>query len=213
MVERVVPLRPGAHVLDLCCGHWRHLRLLRRMGYAALGVDLSREQIGRARRAAWGGPCPIARADVRTLPFRAGFDAVISLDGSFGYFSDEDNFRHLGETARVLRRGGRLVLDLQNPARVVAVRPRRVLRDPVTGGRVVEEFQLDRGARRVYGRKELRLGDICREYFFVLRYYEPPELVALLTAQGLEVKAVFGDYDLTAYSKSSPRLIVVADKR
>src|SRR5262245_34823314 len=54
-------------VLDLACGMGRHLAILSEAGYRAVGCDLSftllrtgREEYGRM---------PVARADMRSLPF------------------------------------------------------------------------------------------------------------------------------------------------
>lgn len=49
---------------------------------------------------------------------RATFDAALVLWQSFGYFAPDDNDRVLVDIARLLRPGGRLLLDVYNPAYV-----------------------------------------------------------------------------------------------
>ena len=55
--------------------------------------------------------------DLRELdPLPGGYDAVINMWASFGYFDAAENERVLGSFARRLRHHGRLVLDVYNRA-------------------------------------------------------------------------------------------------
>jgi SAM-dependent methyltransferase len=78
-----------------------------------IGVDLSVEVVRRARM-----PVPRAVvADVRALPFRDGaFDGVLSTSTLDHFAVAAEIDRSLVELARVVRRDGRLVLTLDNPA-------------------------------------------------------------------------------------------------
>jgi hypothetical protein len=137
---------------------------------------------------------------------------VISMNGSFGYFSDEDNCRHLAEAARVLHPGGRYLIDQQNPEILRNLPRRREVSDPDSGAVVIEEFELDPEARRINARKELQLDGEKAEFAFSVRLYDPEELMELLTQRGLAPKTMLGDYDLSDYSPGSSRLIIVAEK-
>jgi len=214
MVEKAVPLRTSHRILDLCCGHARHMHMLREKGYSIIGIDLSRDQldVARSRQETFEITLSVARADVRMLPLASSFDVVISMNGSFGYLSEAGNERHLAEAARVLRSGGAWVLDQQNPALLSQLPPRREVRDPETGTSVVEEFEIDHAARRIHARKLLRFGEDVREYFFSIRVYSLEEVRALLARLGLDVVRTFGDYDLSSYRSDSDRMIVVAVK-
>lgn len=107
----LLDLPPGSRVLDLPCGWGRLHPYLMARGLAVVGGDLSPLNL---RRHAAEHPAPLARLDLRTLPFREGCaEGVFCAFTSWGYFATEaENLRQLLEFARVLRPGGVLLLDL-----------------------------------------------------------------------------------------------------
>lgn len=57
---------------------------------------------------------------MRDLPLTGGFDAVVNLFTSFGYFEeDEEQVKVLREIYRMLKPGGKFVIDYLNPAYVI----------------------------------------------------------------------------------------------
>lgn len=52
--------------------------------------------------------------DLRELPVDGPFDAALRWFTSFGYFDDDDNRKVLSEYRRVLRPGGRLLIETQH---------------------------------------------------------------------------------------------------
>lgn len=104
-------LPAGSRVLDLPCGWGRLHPHLRARGLEVLGGDLSALNL---RRHAREHPAPLARMDLRALPFQGGCaDGVFCAFTSWGYFATEaENLAQLAEFARILRPGGALLLDL-----------------------------------------------------------------------------------------------------
>ena len=202
-------------VLDLGCGFGRHLLALRERGLEAVGMDRSEGLLGLARQLEGGAlRGRLVRGDFRALPFRErSFDAVVMLFSSFGYFSDAENARVLGECARVLRPGGLFVLDLMNPARVRATLVPESQAE--RGGRtIVERRSLARDEPRV--RKEVTLtggGSPERAWREDVRLYEPGEIAAALAQAGLEPLRTEGDFDGGAYGPETPRQLVWARRR
>ncbi|HPU85432.1 MAG TPA: methyltransferase domain-containing protein [Candidatus Latescibacteria bacterium] len=210
-LDQVLP-EPPARVLDLACGTGRHAAPLSRGGYDVVGLDLSPVLLSRARRR----PSTVRwlRADMSRIPLRNGScDAVISLFSSIGYFDDEsDNYRVLSEAARVLREGGRFVIETVNrdfflrhappqswfrQGSLTVLEERRL--DPLTSRSEVDVIVLEHGKER--------------SYHHSIRLYTAAELATLLASVGVEVLDVFGDYDGAALSFDTPRMVVVGEKR
>ncbi len=62
---------------------------------------------------------------MRDLNYDGEFDAVLLLSGSFGFYDDATNEDVLARMARALRPGGRVLIDVFDPTRMVMRPPRR----------------------------------------------------------------------------------------
>jgi len=201
-------LDTGMRVLDLCCGAGHHVAALRARGIACVGVDLSRELLALA--------CPrgpAARCDMRGVPHAGPFDAVVTFFTTIGYFDDEGNAATASEIARLLAPGARFLVDYLNPARVRSSLVPESVRE-VNGRTIKETRSIEGTPRRVLKRVEIAAGRGCpaEEYTESVRLYEPGELAALLGGAGLEIDSVHGDFDGSACTDSSPRMIIVGHK-
>jgi demethylmenaquinone methyltransferase/2-methoxy-6-polyprenyl-1,4-benzoquinol methylase len=109
--------RPGAVVLDLCCGTGDMSLALYRSAAAGVkiaGADFSPAMLERARRKGAGLPLEWIEADALRMPFAAGsFDLVVS---AFGFRNLANYDRGLEEIGRVLKGGGEIgILDFGEP--------------------------------------------------------------------------------------------------
>jgi demethylmenaquinone methyltransferase / 2-methoxy-6-polyprenyl-1,4-benzoquinol methylase len=112
--------RPGARVLDLCCGTGDLAFALARARKSSrceiVGVDFVEAMLVRARAKALGGCQAVTfiAGDALELPFPDGsFDLVTS---AFGFRNLANYENGLREIARVLRPGGELgILDFSDP--------------------------------------------------------------------------------------------------
>jgi ubiquinone/menaquinone biosynthesis C-methylase UbiE len=205
---------PGGAVLDVPCGFGRHSVALAAAGYRVVGVDRSPTLLAEAERRAGdgdGGGLELVRADYRELPFAGErFDAALNLFSSLGYLGDADDTRVLAEIRRVLRPGGRLVIETMH--RDVLVRRFRE-RDwrLVGGGRLLlEQRTFDAGSGVAQTTQTLIDGSGERDSrSFAVRVYAATELVAMLDRAGFAEAKCYGDLDGGELAVDT-RLVIVA---
>jgi SAM-dependent methyltransferase len=145
----------GLAVLDIGCGGGRLAALL--TGAASVvGVDLAEDALARARaRHAELPGFAFARMDAARLGFaEASFDAVVMLDMLDG---TPDAAAALAEAARVLARGGRLVVTATNRDSLPLRAMRRLGQPAPVGGVSVQELT---GMLRAAGLTPMRLDGV-----------------------------------------------------
>ncbi len=208
-LRELLGLAQEDRILDLACGWGRHLRLLRGAGHDVVGVDLSVALLRRARVA--GDPRLVA-ADMLQLPFAAGvFDVVLNLATSLGLFLEDDlMLSALREARRVLRPGGRLLIEGMNGEDAIAGYAERDAWSLEDGTDVRVRRRLDE-ARRV-SHEVLRwrgpVGAGTKRHSLRLR--TGGEVARLVGEAGLELEATYGDWDLEELRPRSERVIVIA---
>lgn len=200
----------GGRILDVPCGWGRHTVLLAESGYDVVGADLSFPLLARAPK----GPV-YAAADVRALPLPdASFDAVINVFTSLGLFLDDaEDLRALREAHRLLKPGGRFLLETMHRDDVIAAfaeRDRWTLPDG-TAVRVRRRFDPIKGIS--YERLRWRRGEAEGEKRHALRLRTAGEVDALIRAAGFDDVAYFGDWDGRPFTHRDSSLIAVATKR
>lgn len=204
-----------APVLDIACGGGRYTAAFGRNGVATVGVDLSEFLLVEAVvRRALGDR--VVLGDMRCLPFRDGcVGGAVNMFTSFGYFEDEaDNVRAIAEIGRVLRPGGRLLMDYLNAGSVDRLQTETTRRRE---GDVEIEERRECDAEGKFLTKHVRViprGGAEVAYRERVRLYAPAELEAMLDAARLHVIARYGDYDAGEFvAQTSPRLLLLAEKR
>lgn len=198
----LLALAPGARVLDVPCGFGRMAGPLSERGYDVTGADLSAVQL---EIAAERHPGPsYVRADMREPP-GAGYDAVLNLFSSFGYFEDRaDDIDALRAWFRVLRPGGVLVMELMHRDRVayLAGQPPGDLTSEV---KETGETDWVTGVRTA----TVTYRDLTKT--FRVRLYTATELVELLRELGFGPVAAYGDLTGVPLTPHT-RLVLTAEK-
>ncbi len=204
--QQLGPVR--GEVLDLACGMGRHMKELQAAGYRTVGCDLSYTMLRTGIDEY--GLMPVARADMRNLPFGSGtFGGLVNFFTSFGYFStEEENARVVGEMARVLESGAPFLFDYLNVHRELQKLVESETRDTPMGEVLIERW-FD-GNDRSFN-KRITIGQ--RRYLERVRGYDLAEISMMFSANHLTIRSAFGDFDGNPFHDSSPRLILVGSKR
>jgi len=181
----LLELEPGDEVLDVACGHGRIANRLAARGAVVTGLDADLFFLAKAREA--GSGAEFVEGDMRALPFAdASFDAALLWFTALGYFDDDGNRAVLRELRRVLRPGGRAVLDLNNLPRMLATVQRQSFVRRGSDVMLDEYGAFDEETRSMETvRTYIRAGAV-REIRYRVRFFMPDELREWLLAAGFE---------------------------
>ena len=115
LIVKLLGLAPGTAVLDIPCAFGRIANRLAAQGCRVTGLDAKRLFLARAQQdaEALGVAVEYVAGDMRALPreWAGRFDAAVCWFSSFGYFDDDADRMVLREWRRVLRPGGRLLIE------------------------------------------------------------------------------------------------------
>jgi ubiquinone/menaquinone biosynthesis C-methylase UbiE len=206
-------LDPGAKVLDLCCGMGRHSLALTDFGYKVTGVDLSEILLSEAKKLDQDRKVNWLRGDMRQVPLREQFDAVVNLFTSFGYFeTDEENAKMFLEMDRLLKTRGKFIIDFLNPTYVVHhLVP---YSERAEGDTIIEER---RTADSEFVSKRIIIKGPSgeeRHYTERVKLYRFGDFISMMRGTQLQIEHVYGDYDASSYDEQrSRRLILVGIKK
>lgn len=209
-VVRLAGLEPGERVLDLACGHGRIANRLAARGHAVSGLDAMPLFLDKARAdaAERGVKVDYRHGDMRRLPWTDEFDVVVSWFTAFGYLGDDGDREVLAEVARVLRPGGRFVIELNHYPWLL-----RDLRTSITqerdGDLLVDRNEFDPLTNRISTHRTTIRDGHRRDTRFFVRLYPYTELRSLLRAAGFGEVSAFGQ-DGAPLTIDSRRLLVLA---
>lgn len=213
----LLDLRPPARVLDVCSGYGRHSVEMARRGFAVAGVDISEAQVAQAHghAASAGVSAAFVVGDARALPLAGGFDAAINMFLSFGYFTtDAESQAMLDGVARVLRRGGRLLIDFWNREYEIRNFQPVVLDRRDDEILEIEDWTFDPLAGRLSWVNTAIYPDGRREAWTQsIRAFTAAEVRAMLGAAGFTMVALYGSLAGEPYTMDSEAAIFVAERR
>ena len=217
-VEHIIALlglKPGAAILDLCCGVGRHSLEFARRGYTVTGVDRTAAYLQTASDAAGAESLAIEwiEADAREFLRPAAFDLAINLYTSFGYFEDPAEDRQVVENLLTsLKPGGSLVMDLMGKERLARIFNPRSWDELPDGSLFLQERKISDDWTWINNRWILVKDGQRREFTLGHRLYDGAGLRTLLLDSGFESVALYGDMDGTPYNNDARRLVAVARK-
>lgn len=217
-------------ILEIGCGSGRLLLPLARAGHYVTGVDSSPAMLAiAAQRLAQEDDAVRERvrlleADATApLPSAAGTMALALVGfNTFMHFSELEAAATLRNAARLLRPGGVLCIDVDNPFELALVQDEAALAleeewaDPATG-QVVQQWATYAPAEdgqavdvtwvfRELGAPAPAEITVQMRY----HYYYPHQVDLLLQQSGLRLVALYGDYDRRPFGEESDRLLLLA---
>lgn len=213
---RHLPLRPGARILDVPCGHGRHAIELaaRRPDCRVTGVDISEELLSAARESAdargVSGAVSWRQSDMRDLPWSAKFDAAFCCGSSFGFMDDEGDAAFLAAVSRALVPGGRFVLDAGKAAECLFPAFRTSHDFERDGLRFEAENRYDARTGRIENRYTLTRPGAIETKLASHRVYTASQVCRLLESQGFEVEELYGSTSDAPFELGSPSLFLLA---
>ncbi|HBG28180.1 MAG: hypothetical protein A2Y10_19570 [Planctomycetes bacterium GWF2_41_51] len=211
---KVIGMRKGSKVLDLCCGIGRHSIELARKGFKVVGVDLTEQYLNKARKQARaeGLNVDFVRDDMRRFCQLEYFDAAINMYTAFGYFENPaDDRRVLSNVYYSLRKGGTLIIQTMSKEVLARIfQARDWYRQ--NGKIILEERTLRDNWSWIDCTWTVLDKNKRYEYKFGHRIYSAAELTALLKDCGFGSVKIYSDFNGCDYDQNAKRLIAVAKK-
>jgi ubiquinone/menaquinone biosynthesis C-methylase UbiE len=206
-------LHPNDRLLDLCCGNGRHLVHMLKHTSHCTGLDFSRPLLRLAVEST-RGRAALVRADMRKPPFREAFSVVVNFFTSFGYFAeDEDNDAAARALARMLKPGGRFMIDFLNVPHVEETLKPESERFQ-DGYRILEKRWIDERLRRVNKSTVVEHNGVRVSMTSEsVRLYDLNDLESMLGRWGLEICTVYGNYQGEPLTTRQPRMILIGRKK
>ena len=222
-IEEEINRDKSLKIIDIGCGTGRHAIELTKRGYNMTGVDLSRDQIKRAKEKSQeaGLTIDFQIQDARNLPFKDEFDLAIMLcEGGFSLMeTDEMNFEILKNATKALKSKGKLIFTTLNGLFPLFHSVNEFYKSAQKEGQSqCKECSFDLMTFRDHNtvvfeddsgnKRELK----CNE-----RYYVPSEITWLLKTLGFKKIDIFGA-KLGAFSRQDKlttddfEMLVVAEK-
>lgn len=208
-IREMLALPVAARVLDAPCGWGRHTSLLAEASCDVFGADLSFELL---RHAPLESGARYTAADIRHLPYKDdAFDAVLNVYTSLGLFLDDaEDVRALGEARRVLKKGGRFLLESMHRDEVIAEYAERDAWELPDGTEVRVRRKFDPVTGISHERMRWRRGEQRGEKRHALKLRTATEIDQLLRAAGFEEIEYFGEWNGAPLRHDSEHVIAIA---
>jgi len=224
----------GASVLEVGCGTGRILLPIARSGKKIDGLDASPQMLERCRTKletedeAVRARVSVHQADARAFDLGRQFNLVIAPFRVVQHLTTiDDQLGFLDSVARHLAPGGRLVFDVFNPHFAKLAAADGTEREDTPDTPLPDGRSFRRTARVSRVRWVDQVSEIELVYYittepggkterrvqsFDMRWFLRAELFNLLAREGFNVRTIYGDFDRSPLTDSSPEQIVCAER-
>ncbi|HYX09658.1 MAG TPA: class I SAM-dependent methyltransferase [Bacteroidales bacterium] len=239
-ITKLLDLDTKDTVLDLCCGWGRHIVHLSSLVEKVCGLDNSDfflELAHEIRNSLNVANIGYVKSEMSDIPYPLGyFNKVYNLHTSFGYYdSDHKNQKVFAEVSRVLKRGGKFLLEMFNPVKYLNLKSvsikktlntilesygndpiiRKLCVDTFKGGEytITSEPVIHKTIKTVEQYRVIEYnGKLLKRITYRIMIYKLKELEEMLNSTGLTIKQIYGSLEGKVYNKDSDRLVLISEK-
>ncbi len=210
-------LEAGASILDVGFGSGEHTVRLAARGYDVTGIDNSLAQVLRASEQLTGaeGEPSFMHGDMRELADDRGYDAVVCIGTTFGYFDEDQNRVVMEQLRDRLNPGGKMLIQVINRDHLVSRLPARSWWQG-EGCLVLDEAEMNFFANRLRVHRTVVFEDGRQyEHYIFIRAFTLHDLGKLISSCGLRVLEISGSRDTRGkfYGATSPDIWIMAESR
>ena len=217
-ISKLLEIKPGESILDLACGFGRYSIPLAKLGYSVTGVDLNESFIQEASEKAneMNLNAQFDCADMREYIKPAGFDNIIIMYNSFGYFQDpEDDRKVIQNCYQSLKPGGKLILHSVTRELILENNRSKLSRywfEENDGTIRLQESMNNDDFTWSTIRWILIKGTERQEYTYGMRVYSTSEYIDLFISAGFVNPKTFGGISGRSYDKAKDHLVLMVEK-
>lgn len=189
---KALDIKKSDVILDIACGHGRHVNALTEKGYKVDGVDFSQYLLNQAKKGAKElirGRPNYYKANVEQLKLKKKYNKV------YWFFSDLANInisKAIFSIHHNVEMGGKVLFDTDNFFRILSF------------------LQKNPKSKYIFDARKLELIDkktnLHSQYPVLYMWNE------WFVSAGFSIECVLGDYNFSQYSIDSPRLIMIVKK-
>lgn len=188
----VLNLKKKDKILDLACGHGRHILELKKRGYNIEGLDFSSYLLKIARNTAQRANLQIKfyKQDIHNINLKIKYDKIFLFFSEFGLFDADKVLKNI---SKVLKTNGLFLLDCDNVFRLIQY----LIKHHNT------PYKFDFTNMELREKQKNSQG---------VRYYIVPELKTLFQNNGLKIISIYGNYAKESLNINSKRIVLVGKK-
>ncbi len=205
-VFTIKSLLPRGKILEIFCGTGRIISNFKN----GIGIDNNRNMLIRSERT-----FVKIQADAFFLPFKQVFNFVILGLNSLLLFKDNDKIRILREVERITLRGGRIFIDIINGFSLkeeeYTISTYRKGKEYIKVQMKPERFEDKYILHYRYIINSNGIHSVNKDLEIYPVDFE--RIKSILEMTGFAIKNVWGEYDLSPYSKNSDKMIIDAIKK
>jgi len=210
-------------ILDLACGTGNYSLALGNLGCKVTGIDLDEQMINLARAKTRDQKCRFEVGDMRRLREVCAedeYDLVLCIGNSLAHLTNkQDIIRLLGDCLAILKRGGKLIVQIVNFDRLLRNRIKNlpeIVRDKV-GITFIRQYEYSAEPHNLINFvSELKIKRGNKEESLInsipLLPLKSRELMSMAEGAGFKEIGLFGDFSEADYSSESPATVICGSK-